>query len=65
MHIAPFTIRVPDEVLSDLRTRIRHTRWPHPAPGPAWTSIPSAGHFAAAEDPELLARDIAACFAEI
>jgi pimeloyl-ACP methyl ester carboxylesterase len=30
-----------------------------------WTSIPSGGHFAAAEEPELLARDIAAFFAEI
>src|SRR4029450_7736982 len=36
MHIAPFTIRVPDEVLSDLRTRIRNTRWPDQAPGAAW-----------------------------
>lgn len=36
MHIEPFTIRVPDEVLSDLRTRIRNTRWPDQAPGPAW-----------------------------
>lgn len=33
----PFTIRVPDEVLSDLRSRIRHTRWPPQAPGAAWT----------------------------
>ena len=36
MQIAPFTIRVLDEVLSDLRTRIRNTRWPDQAPGPAW-----------------------------
>ncbi len=36
MHIEPFTIRVPDQVLSDLRTRIRNTRWPPRAPGPAW-----------------------------
>jgi pimeloyl-ACP methyl ester carboxylesterase len=36
MHIEPFTIRVPDEVLSDLRTRIRGTRWPGQAPGLAW-----------------------------
>jgi hypothetical protein len=34
--IAPFTIRVPDEVLSDLRMRIRNTRWPDQAPGAAW-----------------------------
>jgi pimeloyl-ACP methyl ester carboxylesterase len=36
MQIAQFTIRVPDEVLSDLRTRIRNTRWPNKAPGAAW-----------------------------
>ena len=36
MHISPFTIRIPDEVLSDLRARIRNTRWPDPAPGTAW-----------------------------
>ena len=36
MHIAPFTIRVPDAVLSDLTTRIRNTRWPAQAPGTAW-----------------------------
>ena len=36
MQIAPFTIRVLDEVLSDLRTRIRNTRWPDQAPGAAW-----------------------------
>jgi pimeloyl-ACP methyl ester carboxylesterase len=30
-----------------------------------WTLMPSGGHFAAAEEPELLARDIAAFFAEI
>lgn len=36
MHVAPFSIRVPDQVLSDLRTRIRNTRWPDRAPGTAW-----------------------------
>ena len=36
MQMAPFTISVPDEVLSDLRTRIRNTRWPDQAPGAAW-----------------------------
>ena len=30
-----------------------------------WTSMPRGGHFAATEEPELLARDIAAFFAEI
>jgi pimeloyl-ACP methyl ester carboxylesterase len=30
-----------------------------------WTAMSSGGHFAAAEEPELLARDIAAFFAEI
>src|SRR5690242_13734269 len=35
--VTPFTIRVPDQVLADLRGRIRHTRWPDPAPGAAWS----------------------------
>jgi pimeloyl-ACP methyl ester carboxylesterase len=30
-----------------------------------WTAMPSGGHFAAAEEPERLARDIAAFFAEV
>jgi pimeloyl-ACP methyl ester carboxylesterase len=30
-----------------------------------WTPMPSGGHFAAAEEPELLARDIAAFFADL
>jgi hypothetical protein len=34
--VEPFTIHVSDEVLDDLRARIRNTRWPEPAPGPAW-----------------------------
>ena len=34
--ITPFTIAVPDEVLADLRARIRNTRWPPAAPGAAW-----------------------------
>jgi pimeloyl-ACP methyl ester carboxylesterase len=32
----PFAIKVDDEVLNDLRARIRSTRWPQPAPGAAW-----------------------------
>jgi pimeloyl-ACP methyl ester carboxylesterase len=36
LPITPFSIRVEAEVLSDLRTRIRDTRWPDPAPGAAW-----------------------------
>src|SRR5215468_9518197 len=36
IQIVPFTIRVSDEVLSDLRERIRNTRWPDQAPGAAW-----------------------------
>src|SRR5438034_1332176 len=34
--VEQFTIHVPDEVLEDLRARLRNTRWPDPAPGPAW-----------------------------
>ena len=36
LHIEPFSICIEDEVLSDLRERIRDTRWPDQAPGPAW-----------------------------
>src|ERR1044071_7644810 len=36
LHVTPFSIRLEPEVLADLRTRIRNTRWPDPAPGAAW-----------------------------
>ena len=36
LRLEPFSIQIEEEVLSDLRARIRKTRWPDPAPGPAW-----------------------------
>ena len=33
---APFTIAFAYEVLEDLRTRLRSTRWPDAAPGAPW-----------------------------
>ena len=36
MHSQPFTIQVDDRVLSDLRDRIRNTRWPAQLPDAAW-----------------------------
>ena len=36
LHMTPFVIRIEPEILSDLRTRIRNTRWPDQAPGMAW-----------------------------
>jgi pimeloyl-ACP methyl ester carboxylesterase len=36
LHITPFSIRIEEEILSDLRARIRNTRWLDPAPGAAW-----------------------------
>jgi len=36
LRITPFSIQIEDEILSDLRERIRHTRWPDEAPGNAW-----------------------------
>ncbi len=36
MDVEPFTIEVPDEVLTDLTDRIRNTRWPEPSPAAAW-----------------------------
>jgi pimeloyl-ACP methyl ester carboxylesterase len=32
----PFTARVPDEVLDDLRVRLAETRWPDQIPGTGW-----------------------------
>ncbi len=36
MEPRPFRIDVPDDVLDDLRTRLRATRWPGPIPGVGW-----------------------------
>ena len=36
LHATPFTIDVPEATLSDLRERIRSTRWPPPSPEPGW-----------------------------
>jgi pimeloyl-ACP methyl ester carboxylesterase len=36
MIVEPFHIHIDDGVLSDLRRRLLATRWPVPAPGPAW-----------------------------
>jgi pimeloyl-ACP methyl ester carboxylesterase len=36
LPITPFSIQIDAEILSDLRERIRNTRWPDRAPGTAW-----------------------------
>jgi len=36
VNVTPFPVRVEEETLTDLRARIRGTRWPDPAPGEAW-----------------------------
>jgi pimeloyl-ACP methyl ester carboxylesterase len=36
VDVEPYTIAVADEVLADLHARLRRTRWPEAAPGPAW-----------------------------
>jgi len=43
-RLEPFTIRVGDEVLSDLRARIRNTRWPVSAPGAPWEQGTDLGY---------------------
>jgi len=40
----PFTVRVSEEVLVDLRARIRNTRWPGPAPGASWSQGTDLGY---------------------
>jgi pimeloyl-ACP methyl ester carboxylesterase len=42
--VEPFEIRIADEVLDDLRARIRATRWPDPAPGAAWSQGTDLGY---------------------
>jgi pimeloyl-ACP methyl ester carboxylesterase len=39
-----FSVRVDDEVLADLRARIRNTRWPGPAPGALWEQGTDLGY---------------------
>ncbi len=34
--ITPFTVSISDDAITDLRTRLRRTRWPEQLPGPAW-----------------------------
>lgn len=34
--VRPFSVHVAEEVLDDLRARLRSTRWPPPAPGVPW-----------------------------
>src|SRR6266498_4260752 len=36
LHITPFSIHIEAKILSDLRERIRKTRWPDQAPSAAW-----------------------------
>lgn len=36
LNVTPFTIQIDEQILSDLRMRIRNTRWPDRAPGAAW-----------------------------
>jgi pimeloyl-ACP methyl ester carboxylesterase len=44
LAVEPFSIHVADEELADLRARIRNTRWPEPAPGPAWSQGTDLGY---------------------
>ena len=44
LGISPFSIQIEDEILSDLRERIRHTRWPDQAPGNAWEQGTDLGY---------------------
>ena len=37
LSVQPFGVHVAESVLDDLRSRLRATRWPDAAPGPAWS----------------------------
>jgi pimeloyl-ACP methyl ester carboxylesterase len=40
VDVRPFRIRIGDDVLSDLRDRLRRTRWPEPATADGWAQGP-------------------------
>ncbi len=40
----PFTLRVPDEAIADLRERLARTRFPDPAPGDPWAHGTDVGY---------------------
>ena len=44
LPVEPFSIHVDEQVLSDLRARIRNTRWPDPAPGARWQQGTDLGY---------------------
>jgi pimeloyl-ACP methyl ester carboxylesterase len=54
VQIEPFTIRVEDDVLADLRARIANTRWPDAVPGIGWEQGTELGYL----------RDLLAYWAE-
>ena len=37
LNVVPFEVHVPDSDLHDLKSRLRASRWPDPAPGPSWS----------------------------
>jgi pimeloyl-ACP methyl ester carboxylesterase len=44
LEAVPFTIEVHNDVLADLRARIRHTRWPDEAPAGPWEQGTDLGY---------------------
>ena len=42
--LQPFAIAIRDDVLSDLRARLRGTRWPDAAPGAPWSQGTDLGY---------------------
>src|SRR3712207_3028003 len=44
MQVEPFEISLGDELLEDLRQRIRSTRWPDQLPGSGWEQGPELGY---------------------
>ena len=44
LRVEPFSISVGEDVLADLRERIRRTRWPDPAPGAPWEQGTDLAH---------------------
>lgn len=61
----PFTIAIPDEALEDLRSRLRHSRWPERVDGAGWdygidadALLPLVDHWAEGFDWRAIERDL-------
>ncbi len=57
-----FDIAIPEEVLTDLRQRLKRTRWPGDFNNTDWAYGTEQGYLSPMEQPERLVEDLRAFF---